>query len=128
MRCARSQLSKGHQLFRLYELRLQPFQVFDGLLGLCKQPRTVPVGQVAAQENQQGQRNSGDESGHQPEIAHRGRLMADKPGTQLLREIRSNRKAWWPVAGGMFGGDWERAEAATAAFTVNEAQEGARRW
>ena len=57
-------------------------------------------------------------------LVHRGRLMADKPGTQLLREIRSNRKAWWPVAGGMFGGDWERAEAATAAFIVNEAQEG----
>jgi hypothetical protein len=59
---------------------------------------------------------------------HYGRLMADMPGDELLREIQSKQKAWWPLSGGMFGGDWERAEAAAKVFIVNESQEGARRW
>jgi hypothetical protein len=61
---------------------------------------------------------------------HRERHMVDNAGLgyQLLREIQSKQKAWWPLGGGMFGGDWARAEAAATAFIENEAQEQARRW
>jgi hypothetical protein len=49
-------------------------------------------------------------------------------GTDLLREIQSKQKAWWPLGGGMFSGDWKRAEAAAIAFVSNEADEKARRF
>jgi hypothetical protein len=62
--------------------------------------------------------------------AHHERYMADNAGLghDLLREIQSKQKAWWPVAAGMFGGDWKRAEAAAVAFIGNEAEERQRRW
>ena len=50
------------------------------------------------------------------------------PGHNLLREIQSKQKAWWPVAGGMFGGDWTRAEAAATAYIEYETEERRRRW
>jgi TIR domain len=61
---------------------------------------------------------------------HRERHMLDNTGLghELLREIQSRQKAWWPLEGGMFGGDWARAEAAATAFIENEAQERAHRW
>jgi hypothetical protein len=49
-------------------------------------------------------------------------------GNDLLGEIRSKQKAWWPVAGGMFGGDWTRAEAAATEYITYEAEERKRRW
>jgi hypothetical protein len=49
-------------------------------------------------------------------------------GHDLLREVQSKQKAWWPVSGGMFGGDWTRAEAAANAYIEYEAQDRKRRW
>jgi hypothetical protein len=62
--------------------------------------------------------------------AHRERYLTGNAGLghELLREIQSKQKAWWPLEGGMFGGDWTRAEAAATAFVENETQERARRW
>jgi hypothetical protein len=37
-------------------------------------------------------------------------------GHDLLREIQARQKTWWPVAGGMFGGDYTRAEAAATVY------------
>jgi hypothetical protein len=48
-------------------------------------------------------------------------------GHNLLREIQSEQKAWWPVAGGMFGGDWTRAEGAATAYIAYETEER-KRW
>jgi hypothetical protein len=49
-------------------------------------------------------------------------------GNALLREIQSKQKAWWPIAGGMFGGDWTRAETAATAYIKYEAEERRHRW
>lgn len=49
-------------------------------------------------------------------------------GHNLLQEIQSKQKNWWPVAGGMFGGDYARAEAAATAYIAYETQERGRRW
>lgn len=49
-------------------------------------------------------------------------------GHDLLGEIKSKQKAWWPVAGGMFGGDYTRAEAAAVAYIEYETQERRHRW
>lgn len=49
-------------------------------------------------------------------------------GHNLLREIQSKQKNWWPVAGGMFGGDYTRAEAAATAYIRYESEERKQRW
>lgn len=49
-------------------------------------------------------------------------------GNDLLGEIQSKQEAWWPVAGGMFGGDWTRAETAANEYITYEAEERKRRW
>ncbi len=49
-------------------------------------------------------------------------------GHNLLREIQSKQKDWWPVKGGMFGGDWTRAEAAATTYIAYETEERKRRW
>lgn len=36
-----------------------------------------------------------------------------------VREAQEQREQWWPLLGGMFGGDWQRAEAAVAAWRDN---------
>ena len=48
---ARGKLAKRNQFFRLHELRLQPFQILDGLLRLSKKPRAVAVGHSRPQED-----------------------------------------------------------------------------
>ncbi len=61
---------------------------------------------------------------------HRERHLAGSAGLayDLLQEIRTNQNTWWPIAGGMFGGDWKRAEAAAADFITNETEERRGRW
>jgi hypothetical protein len=49
-------------------------------------------------------------------------------GGSLLQEIQSRQKNWWPVAGGMFGGDYTRAEAAATAYIGYESEDRKRRW
>jgi hypothetical protein len=44
-------------------------------------------------------------------------------GHDLLQEIQSKQKNWWPVAGGMFGGDYNRAETAAITYIVYESKE-----
>jgi hypothetical protein len=49
-------------------------------------------------------------------------------GHNLLREIQSKHDTWRPIAGGMFGGDYTRAEAAATAYIAYETEERKRRW
>jgi hypothetical protein len=66
----------------------------------------------------------------QPEWIGRSAHVSASAGlaSDLLREIQTRQKAWWPIAGGMFGGDWKRAEAAAATFIQYETEARQRRW
>jgi hypothetical protein len=48
-------------------------------------------------------------------------------GQNLLWEIKSMQKNWWPIAGGMFGGNSNRAQAAAATYIEYETKERRRR-
>lgn len=39
------------------------------------------------------------------------------PGT--VRDVQEQRERWWPLLGGMFGSDWQRAEVAASAWRDN---------
>src|SRR5712692_1617246 len=73
---AGGKLAERNKLFGLHDLRLQPFQIIDGLFRSREKLPAVLVSQVGTQEDQKRQGKGGHERGHQPEIAHLGRLVA----------------------------------------------------
>jgi hypothetical protein len=63
-------------------------------------------------------------------IGHSERYMNANSGlaSETIAEIQARREHWWPLAGGMFGGDWQRAEAAAVAWAQNVQAARERRW
>lgn len=63
-------------------------------------------------------------------IGHAERYLSNDAGLaqDFLREIQARKDTWWPLDGGMFGGDWTRAEAAATAYAENVAAARNRRF
>ncbi len=53
MRRSGGELAQRDELFRLHDLRLQPFQILDGLFRPGEKPRAVPVSKMGTQKDQQ---------------------------------------------------------------------------
>ncbi|WP_206780570.1 hypothetical protein, partial [Nocardioides sp. XL1] len=54
-------------------------------------------------------------------IGHAERYLDENAGLapDTVRDVQGQRERWWPLLGGMFGGDWHRAEVAASAWRDN---------